>query len=531
MADTGSGGLTRREWLARGGHGAVIAGLLGRVRPLDAQAPAPLASAPGGDVYAALGVRPIINARGTITVLGGSQMSADVRRAMDAATREYVHIDELAEAVGRRLASLAGAEWAIVTSGCSAALTLATAAAVAGADPDKLAQLPDLSRMKQEVIVPASSRSAYDAAVRAVGVRIVEVRTMAELTFALGPRTAMVMVLAGPDADDGPLPLEAMCRAARDHGVPVLVDAAAEELRVPNPHLARGASLVAYSGGKCLRGPQCAGLLLGDAGLTRAAWMHSAPHHGFGRGFKVGREEMIGMLAAVEAWGARDHAREQQQWHAWLALIADRLKDVRGVHTEILQPGPDVLSNRTPTMTIAWDREAIPLSGADVEDALYHGTPRIAVSGAGSFLPFPPNAAPNITIVPYQLREGDAGIVADALHAFFASPPVRPAAQAGGPPAAIAGTWRVTMTFARGSAEHLFVIEQRGTELAGLHVGEFAERELRGQVRAQDVLIWTWYTADGRRLNFEFRGVAVGDEMRGDVSLGEYGRATWIARR
>jgi hypothetical protein len=340
----------------------------------------------------------------------------------------------------------------------------------------------------------------------------------------------MVMVMAGPDADQGPLALGDLCRMAAARDIPVLVDAAAEELRVPNPHLARGASLVAYSGGKCLRGPQCAGQLIGAAGLARAAWMHSAPHHGFGRGFKVGREEMVGMLAAVEAWARRDHTREQQEWHAWLTLIANRLANVAGVRTEIQQPGPDVLSNRTPTLTVTWDPSVIPLSGADVEDALYAGTPRIAVSGAGSYLPFPPVTAPTITLVPYQLRDGDAPVIAERLHAFFSNPPRRatPPADAS---ARVAGTWAVTITFTRGETRHVFSIHQHGNDLDGLHLGEFAQRELHGRVTGNDVLIRTSYAQNGRRLNFEFTGSAAGDRMRGDVSLGEYGTATWVATR
>src|SRR5262249_56409660 len=172
-------------------------------------------------------------------------------------------------------------------SGCAAALTHATAACVAGGNPDLHVRIPNLAGFpKDEVIVPALSRSGCDAAVRAVGVRIIEVGTAEELDAAFGPRTAMVYILAGPQADKEPLSTRTIARMANQKRVPVLVDAAAEILTVPNVHLENGATLVAYSGGKCIRGPQTAGLLLGRKDLVQAAWVHSAPHHGSSRASK-----------------------------------------------------------------------------------------------------------------------------------------------------------------------------------------------------------------------------------------------------
>ena len=224
---------------------------------------------------------------------------------------------------------------------------------------------------------------------------MIEVDSRDELVAALGPRTAMIMVLAGSRSASGPLSLKEIASLARPVGIPVLVDAAAEELRVPNPHLEQGADLVVYSGGKCLRGPQCAGLLLGRKDLVQASWLCSAPHHGFGRGYKVGREEIIGMLTAVEMWMKRDHAAEQKLWTSWAEHIAERVKKISGVQTEIRQPTG--LSNHFPTLHVSWDLSAIPLKGYEVEQLLWDGEPRIAVSGAGSFLPFPPNEKPNIS--------------------------------------------------------------------------------------------------------------------------------------
>ena len=223
---------------------------------------APVASDP--DVYKAIGVRPLINGRGTFTIIGGSTELPEVRAAKSAANQQYVQLDELMDAIGQRLAELTHAEWGMVSAGCAAAMSHATAACIAGGNPDLHVRIPNLAGFeKDEVIIPTHSRNVYDAAIRAVGVRIIEVDTPEALELAIGPRTAMIYIFAGPRNDSGPMSTEAICRIAKPHNVPVLVDAAAEILTIPNVHLQRGATLVAYSGGKYIRGPQSAGLLLG----------------------------------------------------------------------------------------------------------------------------------------------------------------------------------------------------------------------------------------------------------------------------
>ena len=269
------------------------------------------------NVYQALGVRPFINCRGTFTILGGNIELPEVQAAKTAANSRHAHLDELTAAAGERLSRLTGAEWGMVSAGCAAAMSHATAACVAGGNPDLHVRIPNLEGFaKDEVIIPGHSRNVYDAAIRAVGVRIVEAETPEELERAIGPRTAMIYIFASNRNESGPMGTEAISVIAKRHGVPVLVDAAAEGLTVPNVHLDRGATLVAYSGGKFLRGPQSAGLLLGRKDLVQAAWVHSAPHHGYARSMKVGREEIVGMVVAVESWVARDHQAEWQQWTA-----------------------------------------------------------------------------------------------------------------------------------------------------------------------------------------------------------------------
>jgi D-glucosaminate-6-phosphate ammonia-lyase len=527
-------GPTRRQILRGGGWFALGSLLAGRMDAANEASATQATAAQGArrravrSIYESIGVRPLINARGTVTVVGASRTLPEVKAAMEAAAREYVQLDELMAGVSRRLAELTGAEWGIVTSGASAALTVATASAIAGGDPDKLAQLPDLRGLKDEVIMPAYSRSAYDHAVKVVGARVVEVADRAALDAAIGPRTAMVLVLAGDRSTNGPLSLKEIASTVAPHGIPILVDAAADELVVPNPYLSNGADMVVYSGGKCLRGPQCAGLLLGRKDLVQAAWVHSAPHHGLGRGFKVGREEVMGMLAAVEAWKTRDHAAEQRLWTSWLEYIAARLKPVPGVSTEIEQPRG--LSNRTPSLRVQWDQNQIPLTGDEMVALLWEGEPRIAVSGAGSFLPFPPDPSPNILVTPYQLEAGEERVIADRLHALLSKPPQRPS-QNEAPAFDVSGQWDVTMTFVRGDTTCSFALEQEGHTVRGTHYGRFATRDLAGTLYGKTLTVRSSYTQNGVRLNFTFNGIVSAGAIEGNASLGEYGTATWKAVR
>ena len=271
-------GFSRRDLFRQGGLLAAAQAFGGSVRQAVA---APMDF--GADMYRSIGVRPVINARGTFTIITGSQTLPEVKRAMDQASRGFVNMDELMDGVSKRLAELTGAEWGIVTAGCCAAITHFTASAIAGGNPERMQRLPNLAGLKNEAILPAYSHNVYDHAIRMLGVKLVVVHDKAELEAAFNERTALCYILAGP-GDDGPLGTRVVAEAARRRNVPVLVDAAAEILTVkPNVHLARGAHAVAYSGGKCIRGPQAAGLLLGDKSLLQGAWVNSAPHHAFGR--------------------------------------------------------------------------------------------------------------------------------------------------------------------------------------------------------------------------------------------------------
>src|SRR5205823_2489632 len=239
---------------------------------------------------------------------------------------------------GDRLAELLQVPWAFVTAGTAAALTHATAGILAGTDPEKIQRLPNLDGLKNEVIIPRESRNAYDHAVRTLGVKVIEVNSPEELRAAIGPRTAMIELL-GNFFGKASLDLKDIAPIARPAGIPVLVDAAADYLIVPNPYLALGADLVAYSGGKIIRGPQGAGLLVGRRDLVRAAWTNSAPHHAFGRALKVSKEEVVGMLRAVESWRTeRNLESDFRLWESWYAHMAGQVTKVAGVRAEVQGP-------------------------------------------------------------------------------------------------------------------------------------------------------------------------------------------------
>ena len=478
------------------------------------------ANASESNIYTRIGVRPFINLTATYTINGGTLTLPEVKRAMEEASHHPVNIDELMEKAGARLAQLLGSESAIVTAGSAAALAHATAACVAGADPEMMQQLPDLRGLKDQVIAPRQSRHVYDHAIRSVGVKIVEVDSREEFYAALGKRTAMIAVLGTGEAR-GKLRLEEMAEAGRKHGVPVLVDAAAELPLRPNPYLSRGADMVAYSGGKIIRGPQCAGLLLGRRDLVRAAWLNSSPHHAFGRSMKVGKEEIMGMLAAIEVWtGKRDMQAEYREWESWYASISDTITAVAGVRTELRPP---LGASPFPVLNVEWDPARIGLTAGELGRMLLDGEPRIMSHAEGDGNSF--------VIRPAAMKPGEYKLVARRLHDIFskAQPRVPPALA---PPAAdVAGRWDVEMEFACGSARHRLFLETSGNRVTGTHFGRSLTGELNGVIDGDRVRFRSSFPYEGTRLSYEFSGAVEGDRISGEVSLGEYGQARFTAQR
>src|SRR5580692_11947043 len=288
--------------------------------------------------YLALGVRPFINCCSVRTMHGGSLMLPKVRAAVDAASRQFVNLDELMEAASKRIAELTGAESGIVTCGSAAAVALGTAACVAGNHPAKMLRLPFTDGMVNRAIIPTKQRFAYDQAVRMCGCHIVEIETRADLDKALEEPVALV-VLLGKQEHLTSIRLEEIASVCKPRGIPIMVDAASEHIERPSPWLVRGADLVIYSGGKFLRGPQTSGLLLGKKGLVEAAWRNASPHQALGRPMKVSKEDIVGVLTAVEYWlEERDEKTELQHWHDDCATIAARVAEIPGVTSEVLEP-------------------------------------------------------------------------------------------------------------------------------------------------------------------------------------------------
>lgn len=482
------------------------------------------ASSDKDNIFRSIGVEPIINCRGTFTIIGGSIELPEVRAAMEAAAHDFIQYDELAEGVGKRLAAITGAEWGMVSAGCAAGLKHITAACVTGGDPEKLIRIPDLSGFeKTEVIIPARSRNVYDHAIRNIGVRIIDVSNLQELKEAISSRTAMIYMLADePGQADNPLSLEAIVQVAKPKNVPVLVDCAAEVLTIPNVHLARGATIVAYSGGKAICGPQCAGLLLGDKLILSSAWQASSPHHGPGRDNKVGREEMMGMLAAVETWTKRDHASEWKRWLGFLEHIRSKLATVKGLNMAISEPTQ--LSNKSPVLSISWNQEDLMVSGEELAEELGRNAPRIAI---GSFFR---EGLTGVQVTTGQMQDGNEKVVADRLYESLTRKHTRSAEPA---PSAedLSGEWEIAMDFLSSKASHRFQLKQNGNWLSGNYHGTFQRMSAEGYMDGDQFRLRCSWRKTGNQLVYIFVGKLDQGKITGDVHLGEYRTAKFTASR
>jgi uncharacterized pyridoxal phosphate-dependent enzyme len=527
--------FSRRE-LGRMAGFLAVGGLMPSRQASAAQVPAAIAPAVHDSVsraYAAIGVRPFINCRGTVTVIGGSIELPEVRAAKSLANQMHVQIDELMEGAGKRLAELTGAEWGMVSAGCSAAISHATAACIAGGNPDLHVRIPNLAGFpKDEAIIPVHSRTVYDAAIRALGVKVIEVDSLQALEHAIGPRTAMIYIRPNAQNEKGPMPTEAIAKIAKPYNVPVLVDAAAEALTVPCVHLQWGATLVCYSGGKIIRGPQSAGLLLGRKDLVKAAWVHSAPHHGYARSMKVGREEVMGMLAAVESWVNRDHEAEWKEWVARCDYIASRVTKIPGV-TASVRRDPGHRNNRNARLSLRWDSKALGITGADVVQILDTTDPRILLGGSGRGGEDQGGGDTGISISTGLFTPGDEKIVAERVYEVLSTrrtlKPVEPLS----PPATdVSGPWTIDIQFAADRSAHTLDFLQQGHRLTGTHRGDFTARELVGTIDGNTVKFDTSPAEfHGDNLEFSFSGNVTGDSMSGSIDMGEYLSATWTARR
>jgi uncharacterized pyridoxal phosphate-dependent enzyme len=375
---------SRRRFLESVGTLPVVGGLMAAAAPRAAAA----SRAARRDYFRELGVRPFINAAGTYTAMTASLMPAEVMDAINYASKHYVMLDELHDRVGERIAALVRAEAAMVTSGAASALTLGTAGVLTGTDRPRIAALPDLAApgaaMKNEVIIQKAHRFGYDRAVRNCGVRLVEVETRDDLERAVSDRTAM-MLFYNNNNKEGRIQDEEFAQLGKKHEVPTMNDAAADVPPLENlwKYTAMGFDLVAFSGGKGIRGPQSAGLLVGKKALVAAARLNASPNgNAIGRGMKVNKEELVGMLAALERFVRMDHAAAARDYDRRADEIRRSAAAVRGVKTEIFVPE---VANHVPHIRVTWDTASTGRAAAVVR-ALQDGEPSIAIRAEGESL-------------------------------------------------------------------------------------------------------------------------------------------------
>jgi L-seryl-tRNA(Ser) seleniumtransferase len=372
------------------------------------------------NVYEELGVEPIINAAGTLTTLGGSLLLPEVNDAMLAASRSFVDVHELHLAAGRRIAELVGVEAAHVCAGAAAGITLMAAACMTGTDPDKISRLPNTAGMKHRFVVQRAHRNPFDQALRLAGGEFVEVGPDGgELAAAVDGGVAAVYHTVAWFCVREALPLAQVAEVAHQAGVPVIVDAAAEVPPVEN--LARfiqeGADLVAFSGGKAMRGPQSSGFLLGNRDLIEACRLNDNPCMAIGRPMKVSKEEIAGLVKALECYVAKDHAAEMATWERWVAHVIGALAGLE--HVRAVRQLPFGVGQQIPHVALTWDERALGVTYGELVQKLRDGQPRIAVQlvtpqdYAGAGLPH------EVRIHPHTLGEGEEIIVAERVRAIL----------------------------------------------------------------------------------------------------------------
>jgi len=458
--------------------------------------------------YLALGVRPFINCASVRTAHSGSLMLPEVRAAVAQASRQFVSLDELMEGASHRIAELTGAELGMVTCGSAAALTLATAACVAGNDPVKMLRLPFTDGWVNRVIMLKNHRFAYDQAIRMVGTHIVEIETIADLDAALQEPVAMIAVL-GTHEDQAQVRLEDLVARAKPRGIPVLVDAASEHIEKPSPYLKRGADMVIYSGGKFLRGPQTSGLLLGRKDLIQAAWRNASPHQAFARGMKVSKEDIIGVLAALEVWFEhRDPAEELRRWNSDLAKIAAGLP-LPGVSTEVIAPKGVV---KVPRLRVTWDAAKYGVDGEGLRQRMLDGEPRVMLDDMAV-------KANSIEIDPFGLQPGEAEQVARAISAALPMPAAAKV-KAAAPKLDVSGAWDLRVNFLHGERTHRLQLRQDGGAITGDQTSQMFDSPVTGSLDADGVHLMFRTRYEGATIFYRLDGTVAGNKIEGNVVLG-----------
>ncbi len=334
------------------------------------------------DFFKELGLRTFINATGTHTYLTGSLMLPEVIEAINYSSNQYVNLNELQEKVGKRIASLLKCEAAMVSAGAASALTLGTAAVITGKDEQKIHDIPNIPGPQKEVIIQKRHRYSYDHAVRNTGIKFVEVETSKELEAAINEHTVMMLFMNASN-NWGQIQDEEFVALGKNHGIPTFNDCAADVPPMENlwKYTEMGFDLVTFSGGKGLRGPQSAGLLLGREELIKAALLNAPPHSNtIGRGMKVNKEEIIGMMVAVEQYLAKDHTKAREKLAERVELIHNSIRTVPEIQTEIVI---QEIGNHYPQVRVWWDEAKFAYTYQDLIKKLRYGHPSIETAEKG----------------------------------------------------------------------------------------------------------------------------------------------------
>ncbi len=362
------------------------------------------------DFFKELGLRTFINAAGTYTSMTGSLMPKEVTDAISYGTTEYVNLDELQDKVGERIAELLECEYATVSSGCFGAMSIGMAGILTGMDPKKVKQLPNTEGMRNEVIIQESHTIGYAQALTNVGAKVVKIKTARDLEKAINKNTAMLWFL-NANTDQGAIKWEEFIALGKKYNIPTFIDCAADVPPVENlfKFTKMGFDLVAFSGGKGIRGPQSAGLLLGKRKYIEAARMHTPPRgETIGRGMKVNKEEVLGMLAALELYLQKDHKAEWAMWEAQIKLISDSSLEIKGVETEVHVPK---YANHVPSLRIRWNQNLVKITPNEVRDQLKNGHPSIQTVGDNS----------TVGITTWMMVPGQERIVAKRINEILSS--------------------------------------------------------------------------------------------------------------
>lgn len=360
----------------------------------------------GRDLFKELGLKTFINASCVCTSLTASLMPPEVTQAIVKGAEEFVLLNDVLDKVGEKIAELCHAEAATVTAGCWSALVQGLAGVMTGMDRKKVSQLPNVDGMKYEVILQKSHANGYHQALTNTGAKLILVETLEEAEAAINEKTAMLWFL-NRELNKGKLNYEQWLALGKKHNIPTMIDIASDAHPVDNlwKFNDMGFDLVAISGGKAMRGPQSAGILMGKKDLIAAARLSAPPNSGICRGHKVNKEEILAMYVALERHIKMDHEKEWKMWEASMAVIVNSIKGISGVETEVFIPE---IANNTPTLHLSWDSNKIKMTGKQLKERLWNGNPGIEVMGGGTM----GGKKDGIELSVWQLKPGQEKIVA-----------------------------------------------------------------------------------------------------------------------